>query len=157
MKSFCKALVVALSLVLVAPACAVGMSPSLPQVVRQRNDKDCLIAAMAMLGEWSYDEVDQTRRALEIPFVDGGLPVRDGLRIMAALGKPGAYLVAPNLATVPSPRGILVVQTPGQFSAHAVLISRGMILDPSLPLSQFWVLWFRAQPLAQVLGIVVLR
>ena len=145
-----------LILALLAPACAVGMTQVLPPVIMQRHDQDCLIASLAMLGGWSYDEVEVARRVMEVPFVTaGGVVVHEGLRIAATLGTPMVYLPPPTLGAVPSPRGILVVTIPGVSSGHAVLIDRDYIFDPKIPYAMPWVLWFHQRPEATVLGIIV--
>lgn len=156
MKSLCKALLLALA-ISVTPACAVGMSPTVRTVVMQRHDRDCLVAAVAMLGGWRYEEVDLARRVLSIPFKPEGLEVRDGMRILTALGHRVSYLPPPALDIVPGPRGILITSDPGQTTGHAVLIDSGLIYDPQIPYTTPWVLWFHERPETVIDGIVVIE
>lgn len=157
MKRFGSALLLTLVLAF-GPACAVGLAPTVATLVQQRNAKDCLIATVAMLGSWSYEEVEETRLTLKLEYETHGFTVENALKIMDALGKPGKYQPPPSLGNVPAQSGILIVSEPGQLSAHAVVIDpRGLIYDPAMPYAMSWVLWFRDRPDAWLDGIVVKR
>jgi hypothetical protein len=131
------------SLASCASVTSLGMDPSIPRtIVQQRSVNDCVIASLAMTLDLSYETVEATRQALNIPFTDGGLDQTKALAIAKALGKPLRVVKATKVNLITAQGMLVVGQADGQ-PFHAVYVEQGFIFDPQSQMAQPWVLWFQ--------------
>jgi hypothetical protein len=105
--------------------------------IEQRGAYDCAVAALAMLLEKSYDDIEATRLALKIP-LDGGLYLRDMDRIVRRYGRT-LDVRDDQQFPFPTGRGLVTIErTDGAI--HAVFIDKARVHDPMKPFAEAWVL-----------------
>ena len=136
-----------LLLTLAVSACSLGLSPTLlPNHVRQRTSVDCLLASLATLGGWTYEQAETARIAAGITYHDG-LDPSEAVTIAARLGKRLQIDYTPNPV---QEDGIFVAKwgDPSLSVAghHAVYLQDGWVYDPSQDQPQPWVLWLTEMP-----------
>ncbi len=113
-------------------------SPSVPvRHVRQRNGRDCGVAAAAMLAGVSYGRAARAHprarphdglQAMEVAVMLRRLTGRLVRLSGAAEGEP----LATAAAALPDP-AIVLIHAPGSTRGHYVVIAGGYVLDPELP------------------------
>lgn len=99
------------------------------ELINQRNDRDCVIACIAMWAKISYEEVLEVAKKLNIDITGDkmGISTVHEYMILKKLGKDtmmiqNAYGSLTGILSFPS------LNNPG--GAHAVFFDRGKIYDP---------------------------
>ncbi len=110
--------------------------PSLRHV-RQRNGRDCGVAAAAMLAGVSYDLAAcahpraRPRDGLQAMEVAVMLRRLTG-RLVRLSGAAEGETLAAGAAGLPDP-AIVLIHAPGSTRGHYVVVAAGYVLDPELP------------------------
>ncbi len=104
------------------------MSRPVFQVIRQRTEEDCAIAAVAMLTGRSYEDVLVAASALDTKAHRRGLYTTQIKRLSKALGTPLRRVVAAEV--LDDAEGLLEIKRRGAAqSDHVVFFSHGLIFD----------------------------
>lgn len=105
--------------------------------VRQRNGRDCGVAAAAMLAGVSYGRAARAHprarprdglQAMEVAVMLRRLTGRLVRLSGAAEGEP----LAASAASLPDP-AIVLIHAPGSTRGHYIVVAAGFVLDPELP------------------------
>lgn len=113
-----------------------------PTHITQREAKDCAIAALAMLTDRSWEDIDRIRLSLDIDRTDGMKPAA----VLAIASELGVRLEYRQTFNVVSDEGIVVFEH-SSYVAHAVYVYRSMVYDPLRDLPEPYIIaqrqWIR--------------
>lgn len=104
-----------------------------PVLVQQRLQNDCVTAAVAMMADRTYEQVEHFRQALGMP-LDEPLAEAEIVRLAGALG---LHLHRASFDDR-TDEGLVVVNFPDAVYSHAVYVRDGMVYDPGSTKPSAW-------------------